>query len=67
VSKSKKPSTITDQLKRAIEASGLTTYMLAKRSGVPQPVLHRFMAGEQGLKLSTADKLAAYLKLRLTD
>jgi plasmid maintenance system antidote protein VapI len=61
-----KPKTVTDQLKQAITASGLSVTALAKESGVPQPVLHRFMAGEQGLKLATVDKLAAYLKLKLS-
>ncbi len=57
---------MTEQLKQAIHESGLSVYRVAKDSGVPQPVLHRFMAGEQGLKLETADKLAKYLKLKLT-
>ena len=62
----RKPQTVTDQLKRAIAGSGLTLYRVAKDSGVPLPVLYRFMAGDQGLTLATADKLAAYLGLRLT-
>jgi plasmid maintenance system antidote protein VapI len=61
----RKPKTLTDQLRHAIEASGLSTNKLAVESGVPQPVLHRFMASEQGLTLETADKLAAYLGLNL--
>ena len=62
----RKPKTVTDQLKRAIADSGLTLYRIAKDSGVPLPVLYRFMAGEQGLTLVTVDKLAAYLKLKLS-
>jgi plasmid maintenance system antidote protein VapI len=63
---SKKHHTLTDAIKRAIADSGLSVYMVAKESGVPQPVLHRFMADERDIKLGTADKLAKYLKLRLT-
>jgi plasmid maintenance system antidote protein VapI len=62
----KQRKTMTEQLKKAIADSGLSVYKLAKESGVPQPVLHRFMAGEQGISLATADKLAKYLKLRLS-
>ena len=62
----RKPKTVTDQLKRAIADSGLTLYRIAKDSGVPYPVLYRFMADEQGLTMATADKLATYLGLRLT-
>lgn len=61
-----KESTVTDQLKRAIERSGLTLYRIAKDSDIAYPILHRFMAGERDLKLATVDKLAKYLKLRLT-
>jgi predicted transcriptional regulator len=60
-----KAGAMTKELKRAIAASGLTINKLAVESGVPQPVLHRFMLGEQDLKLSTAEKLAAYLGLKL--
>jgi predicted transcriptional regulator len=65
MAKSRQRSTVTDQLKQTIADSGLSVYKLAKESGVPQPVLHRFMAGEQDLKLATVDKLAGYLGLRL--
>jgi len=60
-----KRATLTDQLKAEIAASGLSGYMLAKLSGVPQPVVQRFLAGERGISLTTADKLAATLKLEL--
>lgn len=59
-------STLTDELKQAIADSGVSGYKLAKESGVPQPVVQRFLAGERGISLTTADKLAAYLGLRLT-
>jgi plasmid maintenance system antidote protein VapI len=61
----RKAANMTDQLKKAIAKSGLTINGLAVASGIPQPVLHRFMAGERDLKLATADKLATYLGLKL--
>jgi hypothetical protein len=63
--KVREPGTITAQLKAAIQASGASIYKLAKDSGVPQPVLQRFMAGDRDIKLATVDKLAALLDLRL--
>jgi plasmid maintenance system antidote protein VapI len=62
----KRTWTMTRQLKKAVEASGLTINKLAVESGVPQPVLHRFMAGERGISLATAEKLATYLGLKLS-
>jgi predicted transcriptional regulator len=66
MSKKQNQTPMTEGIKKAIADSGLSIYMLAKESGVSQPVLHRFMAGERDIKLATADKLAKYLKLRLT-
>ena len=56
---------ITGELLKAIANSGLTEYRIAKDSGVPQPVLNRFLHGERGISLSTAAKLCAYLGLHL--
>jgi len=49
----------------AIGESGLSTYAVAKAAGVSQPVLHRFVTGERGLTLDTAEKLCRFLGLRL--
>jgi plasmid maintenance system antidote protein VapI len=57
---------LTDQLRDAIETSGATLYRIAKDSGVPYVVLHRFASGERQIKLDTAAKLAAYFGMRLT-
>jgi hypothetical protein len=38
-----KATTITAQLKQAIDESGLTVCRLAKETGVAQPILHRFV------------------------
>jgi len=55
-----------DQLRQAIENSGLTLYRIAKDSGVAYQVLHRFARGERDLTLETATKLADYFGMRLT-
>jgi plasmid maintenance system antidote protein VapI len=58
--------TLQDQLRQAIEDSGLTLYRIAKDSGVVYQVLHRFASGERDLTLETASKLADYFGMRLT-
>lgn len=57
--------TLAEAIREAIRSSGQTVYAVAKAAGVSQPVLHRFVAGERGLTLDTADKLCRYLGLRL--
>jgi plasmid maintenance system antidote protein VapI len=59
-------ATIADVLRKAIEQSELSVYAIAKAADVPQPVLHRFYAGERDLTLATANKLAVYFGLELT-
>jgi len=56
---------IVDQLRQAMLDSGLTQYRIAKDTGVPQPVVNRFISGERGITLETAAKLCDYLRLRL--
>jgi transcriptional regulator with XRE-family HTH domain len=56
----------TEQLKKAIDASGMTRYAIAKASGVDQAILSRFMRGQQGLTSDSIDKLCDALGLSLT-
>jgi len=55
-----------DQLRQAIEHSGLTLYRIAKDAGIAYPVLRRFAKGERDLTLVTASRLADYFGMRLT-
>jgi plasmid maintenance system antidote protein VapI len=61
----KKPKPITDTLKAAIKASGLTHYALAKVTGVTAGQLDRFVSGERDLRLSSAAAVAAALGMEL--
>jgi len=63
---SKSKPTITEVLRAAIEKSGLTRYRIAKETGIPESNLRRFVQGEMSVRLDNADRLAAYLGLRLT-
>lgn len=56
---------LTSQLRAAIAATGQSLYAIAQASGVPAPVLQRFINGQRGITLETAGKLAVYLRLVL--
>lgn len=61
-------TTVSAQLRTAIAAAagrGVTRYRISKETGVEQAALSRFVRGRQGLDLSSVDRLAAYLGLRL--
>ncbi len=55
-----------EALKSRIRDKGLTAYALAKLAEVRPHVVQRFLNGERGLTLATADKLAGVLGLELT-
>ncbi len=60
-------TTLDEQLRAMIANSGLTTNALAVAAGVPQPVLYRFLTGEQrSIRLDNAGKLCAFFGVRLT-
>jgi ribosome-binding protein aMBF1 (putative translation factor) len=56
---------LSDQIRHAIDHSGMSRYAIAKAIGLDQATLSRFMAGKGGLALETMDKLAELLGLRL--
>jgi ribosome-binding protein aMBF1 (putative translation factor) len=60
----KRAATISEQLRQAIDASGLTYYALAKRAGIKPSVITRFMANGT-LQLTTVDRIATALGLAL--
>jgi transcriptional regulator with XRE-family HTH domain len=66
MSKSRPQTTLTDVLRAAIERSDLTRYRIAKETGIPEGNLGRFLRGDMSIRLDKADRLAAYLGLRLT-
>jgi transcriptional regulator with XRE-family HTH domain len=56
--------TLSEQLRRAIRARGMSLSALAEESGVDRAVLSRFAAGTRTITIETADRLAAVLRLR---
>jgi plasmid maintenance system antidote protein VapI len=59
--------TMADQLRNAIQDHGKAVSAIAVESGIPQPVLHRFVKGERDLTLTTAEKLVWYFDMELRE
>jgi ribosome-binding protein aMBF1 (putative translation factor) len=57
---------IDQQLREAIDKSGLTRYRIAKDAGVEYDVLRRYLDDGRDLRLSNVEKLAAYFGMKLT-
>jgi hypothetical protein len=56
---------ISEQLRAAIRNHG-SQYRVAKDSGVPQPMLQRFLSGERSLHLTTVDRLCEFFGMKLS-
>lgn len=56
---------ITEALKHAIEASGMSIKALERETGVSRQSMMHFMRGSRTLRLDIADKLANYFNLEL--
>ncbi|MBX6314025.1 MAG: helix-turn-helix transcriptional regulator [Isosphaeraceae bacterium] len=58
-------SPISDPLRRAIVASGMSYKALSRGTGVTRASIQRFVDGRHSLRLDIADRLAALLGLAL--
>lgn len=61
-----KPKKMSDQIREAIDSSGMSRYEICKRLDFSQAVMSRFMNGKCGLSLETLDRLGDLLDLRIT-
>ena len=52
-----------DQIRDAVDASGMSRYRICKEIGLSQPTMSRFMAGRSGLSMESLDRLADLLGL----
>ncbi len=52
-----------DQIRAAVDASGLSRYAICKAIGLPESSMSRFMSGKSGLSLDALDRLAALIGL----
>jgi hypothetical protein len=55
---------LSDQIRRAVDASGLSRYRISKALGVAESTMSRFMAGG-GLSMENLDALADLLDLNV--
>ena len=62
-----KRSSLSDQVRKAVDASGKSRYRIAKDLDISEATMSRFMSGERGLTLTVLDRLAEYLGLALCD
>lgn len=57
---------ISDGIRAAIRDCGLAPHAVAVAAGVSPQQLYRFLSGQRGLSLESLDKIATFLKLRIT-
>jgi transcriptional regulator with XRE-family HTH domain len=62
----KRRTRLSDQIRKAVDASGLSRYRIAKEIGIVESAISKFMAGKGGLSLEKLDALAELLGLSLT-
>ena len=62
----KRTKLITDQLRRAIDDSGLTRYQISKEAGIDESALAKFYNGHRGLSMDALNALGECLQLRIT-
>ena len=56
---------LTDQLRQAIDDSGLTRYQIAKATGIDESALAKFYNGHRGLSMDALNALGEYLQLTI--
>jgi transcriptional regulator with XRE-family HTH domain len=61
----RQPKKLSDQVRQAIDDSGLTRYRIAVETGMDESALAKFYNGHRGLSLNALDRLGEYLGLRI--
>jgi DNA transposition AAA+ family ATPase len=56
---------LTDQLRQAIDDSGLTRYQIAQQTGIDQSALAKFYNGSRGLSMQGLNALGECLQLSI--
>ena len=65
-SRARRRVTLSDQVRAAVDASGLSRYRICKETGLSQAAMSRFMSGQGGLSMKALDRLADLLDLNIT-
>jgi transcriptional regulator with XRE-family HTH domain len=58
-------TTLTEQLREAIETAGVSRYQISKATGISQPALSKFVLGQRGLSNKAMDAIGEYLGLSI--
>jgi DNA transposition AAA+ family ATPase len=61
----KQSNLLTDQLRQAIDDSGLTRYQIAKETGIDESALAKFYNGHRGLSMHALNALGEFLQLTI--
>jgi hypothetical protein len=56
---------LSDQIRRAVDASGHSRYRVCKELGIAESTMSRFMSGQGGLSMDYLDALADLLGLNI--
>jgi transcriptional regulator with XRE-family HTH domain len=56
---------LSDQLRAAVDASGMSRYRICKTLDISQASMSRFMSGKSGLSLEAIDALAELLEITI--
>jgi transcriptional regulator with XRE-family HTH domain len=59
------PKTFSDQVRGAVDASGLSRYRICKEIRISEATMSRFMNGKGGLSIASLDRLSALLGLEI--
>ncbi len=57
--------TLSDEIRYAVNGSGLSRYAIAKALGIAESTISRFMNGKGGLSMDYLDRLAELLGLHI--
>jgi transcriptional regulator with XRE-family HTH domain len=61
----KQSKKLTDQLRQAIDDSGVTRYRVSKETGISESTLSKFYLGQRGLSMDALNRLGEYLGLEI--
>ena len=65
--KPRRSNLLTDQLRQAIDDSGLTRYRIAKETGISESTMSNFISGKAGLSMEILDRVTTFLRIDLTE
>ena len=56
---------LSDEIREAVNASGMSRYAIAKALGIAESTMSRFMSGKGGLSMEFIDRLADLLGIHV--